>query len=126
MPQFCSVFVESTVDDEAIRWLTKIAESSPDRGEVRLNRSDVDTNVVNVGLKYGYGAANVSVGGTYCMYDENDLDDRHLFVVPGDAGILRGACPRPTWVDAEDPNVRDDTIVEQDNRIGGVVSVQLD
>jgi hypothetical protein len=27
---------------------------------------------------------------------------------------------------AEDPNVRDDTIVEQDNPIGGVVSLQPD
>jgi hypothetical protein len=58
----------------------------------------VDTNVVNVGLKYGHGAANVSVGRTYCMHDENDLDDCHLFIVPGDAGILPGSCPRPPWV----------------------------
>ena len=89
-------------------------------GKFASNRSDVDTNVVNVGPKYGYGAANVRVGWTYSMHDENDLDDRHLFVVSGDAGILPGVMGI-----CQDPNVRDDTILKQDP-IGGVVSLRPD
>jgi hypothetical protein len=33
----------------------------------------VDTNIVEVGLKYGFSTAKVSVGRTYNKYDEKDL-----------------------------------------------------
>ena len=85
----------------------------------------MDTNVVNVGLKYGYGAANVSVGWTYSMYDENDLDDSHLFVVPGDAGILPGVMSKADvgiCRGSECPRRHD----RRAGQHGGVVSVQLD
>ena len=49
--------------------------------------SQVD--IANVGLKYGFGAAHVSVGYNY-KADDNDIDDAHIFVVSGDVGILPG------------------------------------
>jgi predicted porin len=59
------------------------------------NRSDAffesaQADIVTVGLKYGFGAANVSVGYAYNKYEDDDLDDASLFVVSGDVGILPG------------------------------------
>ena len=47
-------------------------------------------DIANVGLKYGFGAAHVSIGYNYNMADDNDIDDAHIFVVSGDVGILPG------------------------------------
>ena len=98
----------------------------------------LQVDIANVGLKYGFGAAHVSVGYNYNKADDNDIDDAHIFVVSGDVGILPGVvlkgdvayntddigaceggateCPAPR---------RQDVGNNQDDTIGGVVSVQF-
>ena len=49
-----------------------------------------DLDIVNVGLKYGFGDANVSFGYTFNGFSEAGLDDSNLFVVSGDIGLLPG------------------------------------
>ena len=95
-------------------------------------------DIASVGLKYGFGAAHVSVGYNYNMADDNDIEDAHIFVVSGDVGILPGVvlkgdvayntddigaceggateCPATTTADVGN---------NQDDTIGGVVSVQF-
>jgi hypothetical protein len=95
-------------------------------------------DIASVGLKYGFGAAHVSVGYNYNMADDNDIDNAHIFVVSGDVGILPGVvlkgdvayntddigaceggateCPATTTTDVAN---------NQDDTIGGVVSVQF-
>jgi predicted porin len=86
-----------------------------------------DNDIVNVGLKYGFGAANVSVGYTFNDYDEDGLDDSNLFVVSGDLGILPGVTLlADAGYNTEDLEARDDGDVEQDDTISGVLSIQLD
>ncbi|MGH6899593.1 MAG: porin [Geminicoccaceae bacterium] len=86
-----------------------------------------DVDIINVGLKYGFGAANVSFGYTFNKYDTDGLDDSNLFVVSGDVGILPGVTLKAdVSYNTEDLNTRDDTVIEQDDTWGGVVAVQLD
>jgi hypothetical protein len=95
-------------------------------------------DIFNVGLKYGFGAAHVSVGYNFNKADDDDIDDAHIFVVSGDVGILPGVvlkgdvaynsndigaceggateCPATTTAAVGD---------NQDDTIGGVVSVQF-
>ena len=95
-------------------------------------------DIANVGLKYGFGAAHVSIGYNYNMADDDDIEDAHIFVVSGDVGILPGVvlkgdvayntddigaceggateCPATTTEDVGN---------NQDDTIGGVVSVQF-
>jgi hypothetical protein len=108
------------------------------------NRNDTfvnnaQSNIINVGLKYGFGAANVSVGWTFNKFDSSDLDDSHLFVVSGDVGILPGvtlkgdvsynnndlgACEGGV---NDCPSINTAQVADnQDDTWGGVVSVQLD
>jgi outer membrane protein OmpU len=86
-------------------------------------------DIINVGLKYGFGAANVSVGWTFNKYDE-DLDDSNLFVVSGDVGILPGVTLKgDVSYNTETLGARDDDDddpLQQHETIGGVVSLQLD
>jgi hypothetical protein len=96
------------------------------------NRNDTfrhaaQSDIVNVGLKYGFGAANVSVGWTLNVFDDSDLDDSNLFAVSGDIGILPGVTLKgDVSYNTEDPNARDDEDVESDDTIAGVVTIQLD
>jgi hypothetical protein len=84
-------------------------------------------DIVNVGLKYGFGAANVSVGWTWNKYDESDLDDSNYFVVSGDIGILPGVTLKgDVGYQTETLGARDDEEIEQDDTVAGVVTVQLD
>jgi hypothetical protein len=88
--------------------------------------NDLQSDIINVGLKYGFGAANVSVGWTFNKFDSN-LDDSHLFVASGDVGILPGVTLKgDVSYNTEDPFARDDGDIQQDDTWGGVVSVQLD
>jgi predicted porin len=85
-----------------------------------------DNDIVNVGLKYGFGAANVSVGYEFNKFGESDLDDAHVFVVSGDLGLLPGVTLlADVSYNTEDLEARDDDVIEQDDTIGGVVSIQL-
>ena len=95
-------------------------------------------DIASVGLKYGFGAAHVSVGYGFNKPDSSELDDAHNFVVSGDVGILPGvtlkgdvaynsndigACEggRTECPSASVEEVGDN----QDDTIGGVVSIQL-
>lgn len=86
-----------------------------------------DNDIVNVGLKYGFGAANVSVGYEFNKFGESDFDDAHIFVVSGDYGIRPGVTLlADVSYNTEDLEARDDDVIEQDNTIGGVLSIRLD
>lgn len=50
----------------------------------------VDTNIVNTGMEYGFGASHVGAGWTYNKYDEDVLNDGRLFIVSRDVGIWPG------------------------------------
>jgi outer membrane protein OmpU len=105
------------------------------------NDSFFDTaqgDIVTVGLKYGFGAAHVSVGYAWNKPDNNDIDDSNLIVVSGDVGILPGVvlkgdvsynnndlgaceggaqeCPATTLEDIGN---------NQDDTWGGVASIQF-
>ena len=68
-----------------------------------------DNDIVNVGLKYGFGAANVSVGYEFDKFGESDLDDAHVFVVSGDLGLLPGVTLlADVSYNTEDLEARDD------------------
>jgi predicted porin len=85
-----------------------------------------DNDIVNVGLKYGFGAANVSVGYEFDRFGDSDLDDAHIFVVSGDLGILPGVTLlADVSYNTEDLEARDDEVIEQDDTIGGVLAIQL-
>ena len=97
------------------------------------NRNDtfphnLQGDIVNVGLKYGFGAANVSVGWTYNTYDDSDLDDSNYFVVSGDIGILPGVTLKgDVGYQTETLNSRDDADdLGQHDTIAGVATIQLD
>ena len=78
----------------------------------------------NAGLKYGFGAANVSVG--YVRFNPDEGDDNNLFALSGDLGILPGVTLKSDVTYAtDDPNAHDNED-DPDDTISGVVSVQLD
>jgi outer membrane protein OmpU len=79
----------------------------------------------HIGLKYGFGAANASVG--YSYIDDDDLDDtQHFFVVSGDVGLAPGLTLKgDVSYNTEDPNAEDNSD-DQDDTISGIVTVQLD
>jgi outer membrane protein OmpU len=115
-----------------------------DRSDAFFEAAQAD--IVTVGLKYGFGAANVSVGYAYNWFDDDDLNNSHLFVVSGDVGILPGvvlkgdvsyntddlgACEggAPSATKGPGESCPSQSVAEigdnQDDTIGGVVSVQL-
>ena len=87
-------------------------------------------DIVNVGLKYGFGDANVSFGYTFNGFDEEGLDDSNLFVLSGDIGILPGVTLlADVSYNTEDLGAFEGGVNgenEQDDTYGGVLSVQLD
>ncbi|HSA81081.1 MAG TPA: porin [Geminicoccaceae bacterium] len=85
-----------------------------------------EADFVQLGLKYGFGAANASVG--YMYVDEDDLaDEQHLFVVSGDVGLAPGLTLKgDVSYNSDDPGNDDSDGADQDDTIAGVVSVQLD
>jgi outer membrane protein OmpU len=106
------------------------------------NRNDAffdaaQADIFSVGLKYGFGAAHVSVGYEYDKFD-SDLDDSHIFIVSGDVGILPGVVLKgDVTYNSNDPGACeggaqdcpattvDDIANNQDDTIGGVASVQF-
>jgi predicted porin len=87
-------------------------------------------DIVNVGLMYGFGDANVSFGYTFNRLDEEGLDDSHLFVVSGDLGLLPGVTLNAdVSYNTEDLGAFKGGAngdFDQDDTYGGVLSVQLD
>jgi outer membrane protein OmpU len=94
-------------------------------GGVGQNTDIEEANFATVGLKYGFGAANVSVG--YGAYDPDGGDLANLFAVSGDVGLMPGVTLKgdvtynteDTGANAGDPDDTDDTM-------SAVASIQLD
>jgi hypothetical protein len=85
-----------------------------------------EADFAHLGLKYGFGNANASVGYTYA--DVDDLNDtQHVFVVSGDLGLAPGLTLKgDVSYNSEDPGAHDSGGADQDDTIAGVLSVQLD
>jgi outer membrane protein OmpU len=90
-----------------------------------------EAQFANAGLKYGFGAANVSVGAVYV--DPDDGEENTVFFVSGDVGLMPGVTLKGDVSYAtDDPAADDDDFVdpfvreETDETIAGVLTVQLD
>ena len=80
---------------------------------------------VAAGIKYGFGAANVSAGWVYNNVD--DGDNSHLFAISGDVGVLPGVTLKADGTyNTEDPGADADDPDDTDDTWAGVVSIQLD
>jgi hypothetical protein len=94
-------------------------------GGVGQNTDVFEADFATVGLKYGFGAANVSVG--YGIYDPDGGETANLFAVSGDVGLMPGVTLKAdgtyntddTGAEAGDPDNPDDTW-------SAVASIQLD
>jgi outer membrane protein OmpU len=86
-----------------------------------------DFELASIGLAYGFGPANVSVG--YERDWNDDADDANIFAVSGDIGVLPGVTLKgDVTYNTEDPNkrVEDDGTTDSGGTIAGVLAVQLD
>lgn len=90
-----------------------------------LAGEDNDTDFANVGIKYGFGPANVSVGYNWASFD--NTDNQQVFGVSGDLGILPGVVLKAdVTYNTEDPFEDDDDIgIDTDPTTSGVLTVQL-
>ncbi|HLT00718.1 MAG TPA: porin [Geminicoccaceae bacterium] len=86
---------------------------------------------LNGGIKYGFGAANASLG--YTMYDPDDGDTNHVFFISGDVGLMPGVVLKGDVSYATDDPAADDDEwdnvfnrdVDTDDTIAGVLTIQL-
>jgi hypothetical protein len=95
-------------------------------GGQNTTNGDFEANFINGGLKYGFGAANVSVGYVF-NEPEGDApgDSTHVFVASGDVGLLPGVTLKgDVSYNTDDPGAHEDG--ETDDTIAGIVTVQLD
>jgi len=91
-----------------------------------------DNDIVNFGLAYGFGEANVSVGYSFNKFGDQNLDDSHLFVLSGDIGLLPGV----TLLGDVAYNTNDleaccrtedgERVNKQSATWGGVIAVEID
>ena len=82
----------------------------------------------HLGLKYGFGAANASIGYTYGDVD-NLNDEQHVLVLSGDVGLAPGLTLKgDVSYNENDPGANDSDTdpPNQDDTISGIVTVQLD
>jgi outer membrane protein OmpU len=80
----------------------------------------------HLGLKYGFGAANASVGYSYAD-DDRFNDEQHVFIVSGDVGLAPGVTLKgDVSYNSDDPGADDSDPPDQDDTISGVLTVQLD
>ena len=88
-----------------------------------LTNNTFENDFIAGGLKYGFGAANVSVG--YVYNNPNEGDSANLFVASGDLGLLPGVTLKgDVSYNTEDPGANEDG--ETDDTLAGIVTVQLD
>src|SRR5690606_14850388 len=83
--------------------------------------------LLSLGLAYGFGPANVSVG--YERDWNEEIDDANIFVVSGDVGLLPGVTLKgDVMYNTDDPNesVNADGTRDTDSTRAGVLTVQLD
>ena len=92
-------------------------------GNIFANTDFQEAQGAAAGLKYGFGAANVSVG--YVFFDPDNGDSTNLVAASGDIGLMQGVTLKGDVTyntDDQDANAGADT----DESVQGVVSVQLD
>ncbi len=89
-----------------------------------VQNGDNDVDYYNVGVKYGWGPANVSVG-----YNHADLDtvsNQDVIAISGDIGLLPGVVLKADIShNTDDPFQDDDDIGDSDDTTSGVLTVQL-
>jgi hypothetical protein len=80
---------------------------------------------VTPGIKYGFGAANVSAG--YVLFEPDDGDTTNFFVVSGDVGLLPGVTLKgDVSYNTEDPGGDATEPDDTEDTVAGIVTVQLD
>jgi outer membrane protein OmpU len=81
---------------------------------------------VNLGLKYGFGNANASIG--YSWNDIDALDDiENIFVASGDVGLMPGVTLKAdVSYNTKDPGKNDSAGADQGGTLAGVMSIQMD
>jgi hypothetical protein len=78
----------------------------------------------NGGVKYGFGAANVSVG--YNHFDPDGGDSSNLFAVSADVGLLPGVTLKgDVTYNTDDPGANANDPDDTDNTYSAVASIQL-
>ena len=93
-------------------------------GQWGQNTDFNEANFANAGIKYGFGAANVSLG--WNVFDPDEGDTNNVFVASADVGLLPGVTLKGDVSYAtDDPNANADED-DPDDTIAGVLSVQLD
>ena len=83
--------------------------------------------LASLGLVYGFGPANVSVGVEQDWNDETD--NATIFAVSGDVGLMPGVTLKgDVSYNTEDPNknVNDDGTTDSGSTTAGVLTIQLD
>jgi len=95
------------------------------------NTDVLENDFISVGLKYGFGAANVSVGWVYNNPSTNNFDDSQVIAVSGDVGLMSGVTLKgDVTYNTDDPgsNCPNGTcnLNNVDSTVAGVVSIQLD
>lgn len=94
-------------------------------GQFGMNHDFAEGTFGNAGIKYGFGAANASVGWNFV--DPDGGDTNNVFVVSADVGLMPGVVLKGDVSYAtEDPGAHADDPDDTDDTISGVVSIQLD
>ena len=90
------------------------------------NTDALEANFATVGLEYGFGAANVSVG--WAFFDPDEGPTENFLVASGDIGLLPGVTLKgDVSYNDDDPNAEvTATDTDSDPTWSGVVTVQLD
>jgi hypothetical protein len=84
-----------------------------------------EADIINAGLKYGFGPANVSVGYTYNDTDGLN-DDQNVIAASADFGLMPGVVLKgDVTYNTDDPGNDDSAGADQDDTWSGVLSVQL-
>jgi outer membrane protein OmpU len=96
-------------------------------GQIGQNTDFNEGDFANAGIKFGFGAANASVGwNVFDPQGDTDGDTNHVFVVSGDLGLMPGVTLKGDVSYAtDDPGAREDPD-DPDDTIAGVVTIQLD
>jgi hypothetical protein len=89
-----------------------------------MNTDFNEATYLNAGIKYGFGAANVSVG--YVFFDPDQGDDTNLFAASGDIGLMQGVTLKGDVTYNTDDADSNGGSGNTDESVQGVLSVQLD
>ena len=93
-------------------------------GAAYVMRTDAnEADIINVGLGYGFGPVNASVG--WVWFDPDEGEDANLFAVSGDVGILPGVVLKGDVTMNTDAEVGDVLEDETEENLAGVLTVQL-